>query len=67
MNKPIQIKIEETKKEIIKIINEICNNNDIDYYFLESIIDEIHRETKIKKELELKELENKINENKGDK
>lgn len=66
MDKPIQLKIEETKKEIIKVISEICNRNNIDYYFLENIIDDIHIELKIKKELELKELETKVNDMEGD-
>lgn len=67
MDKPIQLKIEETKKEIIKVISEICNRNNIDYYFLERIIDDIHIELKIKKEIELKELETKVNNIEGDK
>ena len=49
MNKPIQLEIEEAKKKIISVINDICNENNIDYYFLESIINELHNEVKIKK------------------
>lgn len=67
MNKPIQLEIEEAKKKIISVINDICNENNIDYYFLESIINELHNEVKIKKELELRELEIKTNDTEGDK
>ena len=62
MNKPIQLEIEEAKKKIISVINDICNENNIDYYFLESIINELHNEVKIKKELEFK-----TNDTEGDK
>lgn len=67
MNKPIQLEIEEAKKKIISVINDICNENNIDYYFLESIINELHNEVKIKKEFELRELEIKTNDTEGDK
>ena len=67
MNKPIQLEIEEAKKKIISVINDICNENNIDYYFLESIINELNNEVKIKKELELRELEIKTNDTEGDK
>ena len=67
MNKPIQLEIEEAKKKIISVINDICNENNIDYYFLESIINELNNEVKIKKEFELRELEIKTNDTEGDK
>ena len=58
MEKPFQLRLEETKKDIINKINEICNNNSIDYYFLEKILKEIYQETSKLKEDEMKELEN---------
>lgn len=58
MEKPFQLRLEETKKDIINKINEICNNNSIDYYFLEKILKEIYQETSKLKEDEMKEMEN---------
>ena len=58
MEKPFQLRLEETKKDIINKINEICNNNSIDYYFLEKILKEIYQETSKLKENEMKEMEN---------
>lgn len=59
MEKPIQIKIEETRNKIINILNQECNDNDIDYYFLESILKDIYSEVQRLKENELKDLQEK--------
>lgn len=57
MDKPIQLKIENTKNDIIKFINNECATNEIDYYFLEIIIKNIYDEIIIKKNKELEDLE----------
>lgn len=58
MEIPFQLKIENVKKDIINFINNICNKNSIDYYFLETIIKEIYQETIKLKEEELEEMKN---------
>lgn len=58
MEIPFQLKIENVKKDIINFINNICNKNSIDYYFLEIIIKEIYQETIKLKEEELEEMKN---------
>lgn len=69
MNKPIQIKIEETKKNIIDFINKECDKNNIDYYFLEIILKEIYQETSKLKNEEINqiiiEISNKEVDNNG--
>lgn len=57
MEKPIQLRIEDVKKNIINFVNDICNKNSIDYYFLEIILKDIYQETLKLKENELKEVE----------
>lgn len=42
MDKPIQIKIEECRQEIVENINKIANKYDIDYYFLAPILKDIY-------------------------
>lgn len=59
MEKPIQIKIEEIRNKIINILNQECNDNGIDYYFLESILKDIYSEVQRLKENELKDLQKK--------
>lgn len=59
MEKPIQIKIEETKNKVINILNQECNDNGIDYYFLENILKDIYVEVQRLKENELKDLQEK--------
>lgn len=60
MEKPIQVAIEESKEVIIKAINNECNRNNIDYYFLESILKDIYEETSKLKEKELEEMKKQL-------
>ena len=56
MNRPIEVAIEDCKNEIIQFINKIGNENHLSYYFIETIINNIHQELIYKKESELKML-----------
>ena len=61
MKKPIQLAIEETKENIVNFINQECEKNKIDYYFLESILKEIYQETLKLKDEELKQMKEEVN------
>ena len=50
---PIQIAVEEAKKEIISDINEISNKYNLSYFLLNIIINDIHNEVDIKEKEEL--------------
>lgn len=50
---PIQIAVEEAKKEIINDINEISNKYNLSYFLLNIIINDIHDEVSIKEKEEL--------------
>lgn len=50
---PIQIAVEEAKKEIINDINEISNKYNLSYFLLNIIINDIHEEVSIKEKEEL--------------
>ena len=50
---PIQIAVEEAKKEIISDINEISNKYNLSYFLLNIIINDIHEEVSIKEKEEL--------------
>lgn len=66
---PIQIAVEEAKKEIINDINEISNKYNLSYFLLNIIINDIHEEVNIKEKEELNILKkqyNKIKEVKDD-
>lgn len=52
-NIPIQIAVEEAKKEIINDINEISNKYNLSYFLLNIIINDIHNEVDIKEKEEL--------------
>lgn len=60
MEKPIQLLIEESKQNIIFFINEECNKNNIDYYFLYNILKEIYEETEILKDKELEKIKKEL-------
>ena len=61
-NIPIELKIEASKKEIIKSINQICQKYNISYYLLSIIISEIYTETEMNKKKELKVLYKRVKE-----
>lgn len=66
---PIQIAVEEAKKEIINDINEISNKYNLSYFLLNIIMNDIHEEVSIKEKEELNILKkqyNKIKEVKND-
>lgn len=50
---PIQIAVEEAKKEIITDINEISNKYNLSYFLLNIIMNDIHEEVSIKEKEEL--------------
>lgn len=52
-NIPIQIAVEEAKKEIINDINEISNKYNLSYFLLNIIMNDIHEEVSIKEKEEL--------------
>ena len=66
MEKPIQLKIEDIKNNIIQFINKECSDNKLDYYFLESILKDIYQEVVNEKNKELQELQTQyLNSNKN--
>lgn len=50
---PIQIAIDEAKKEIVNNINDISNKYNLSYFLLNIIINDIHNEVDIKEKEEL--------------
>lgn len=50
---PIQIAVEEAKKEIINDINEISNKYNLSYFLLNIIMNDIQDEVNIKEKEEL--------------
>lgn len=50
---PIQIAVEEAKKEIVNNINEISNKYNLSYFLLNIIINDIHEEVSIKEKEEV--------------
>lgn len=61
---PIQIAVEEAKKEIITDINEISNKYNLSYFLLNIIMNDIHEEVSIKEKEELNILRKQYNKNK---
>ena len=61
---PIQIAVEEAKKEIINDINEISNKYNLSYFLLNIIINDIHEEVSIKEKEELNILRKQYNKSK---
>lgn len=61
---PIQIAVEEAKKEIINDINEISNKYNLSYFLLNIIMNDIHEEVSIKEKEELNILKRQYDKNK---
>mgnify|MGYP001622898559 FL=1 len=61
---PIQIAVEEAKKEIINDINEISNKYNLSYFLLNIIMNDIHEEVSIKEKEEFNVLRKQYNKNK---
>ena len=63
-NIPIQIAVEEAKKEIINDINEISNKYNLSYFLLNIIMNDIHEEVNIKEKEEFNILKKQYDKNK---
>lgn len=61
---PIQIAVEEAKKEIINDINEISNKYNLSYFLLNIIMNDIHEEVNIKEKEEFNILKRQYDKNK---
>lgn len=61
---PIQIAVEEAKKEIVNNINNISNKYNLSYFLLNIIMNDIHEEVSIKEKEELNILRKQYNKNK---
>lgn len=61
---PIQIAVEEAKKEIINDINEISNKYNLSYFLLNIIMNDIHEEVSIKEKEELSILRKQYSKSK---
>lgn len=61
---PIQIAVEEAKKEIVNNINDISNKYNLSYFLLNIIINDIHEEVNIKEKEEFNILKRQYDKNK---
>ena len=61
---PIQIAVEEAKKEIVNNINDISNKYNLSYFLLNIIMNDIHEEVNIKEKEELNILRKQYNKSK---
>ena len=61
---PIQIAVEEAKKEIVNNINDISNKYNLSYFLLNIIMNDIHEEVSIKEKEELSILRKQYTKNK---
>lgn len=62
MEIPIEMAMENCKKELVESINNISNKYKISYYILEIILHDIYQEVNKNKQLQIINLENKIKE-----
>lgn len=62
MEIPIEMAMENCKKELVESINNISNKYKISYYILEIILRDIYEEVNKNKQLQIINLENKIKE-----
>lgn len=61
---PIQIAVEEAKKEIVNNINDISNKYNLSYFLLNIIMNDIHEEVNIKEKEEFNILKKQYDKNK---
>lgn len=61
---PIQIAVEEAKKEIVNNINNISNKYNLSYFLLNIIMNDIHEEVNIKEKEEFNILKRQYDKNK---
>ena len=62
MEIPIEMAMENCRKELVESINNISNKYKISYYILEIILHDIYQEVNKNKQLQIINLENKIKE-----
>ena len=62
MEIPIEMAMENCKKELVESINNISNKYKISYYILEIILHDIYQEVNKNKQLQIINLKNKIKE-----
>ena len=61
---PIQIAVEEAKKEIVNNINDISNKYNLSYFLLNIIMNDLHEEVNIKEKEEFNILKRQYDKNK---
>lgn len=61
---PIQIAVEEAKKEIVNNINDISNKYNLSYFLLNIIMNDLHEEVNIKEKEEFNILKKQYDKNK---
>ena len=71
IEKPLEMAMEDARRDIVQAINNIANENNLSYYFLEIIISDLHNELIQRSKLQLdnlkenyKNVETKETENK---
>lgn len=62
MEIPVEMAMENCKKELVESINNISNKYKISYYILEIILHDIYQEVNKNKQLQIINLKNKIKE-----
>lgn len=62
MEIPVEVAMENCKKELVESINNISNKYKISYYILEIILHDIYQEVNKNKQLQIINLKNKIKE-----
>lgn len=66
-DKPLVLAMEEAKQEYVNAINKITKEYNLSYYFLNIIFEEIYKEVKNSKDLEIKNLTIQYYQNKESK
>lgn len=54
IQKPFTVVLDDAKEEIVKSINKIASDNNLSYFMLNIIMNDIHQEIQIKQEQERK-------------
>lgn len=62
MEIPIEMAMENCKKELVKSINNISNKYNISYYILEIILRDIYEEVNKNKQIQIVNLQKKLKE-----
>lgn len=62
MEIPIEMAMENCKKELVKSINNISNKYKISYYILEIILRDIYEEVNKNKQIQIVNLQKKLKE-----